>query len=97
MFRAIRDSGGVAGFNLCDEFVGGSASLHDAVRHIEHFLSLGGEKTVALGGDWDGCRLSCGWQGVQDLPQLWNALAARGCDRPLLKDIFFNNWLRVLG
>ncbi len=97
MFRAIRDSGGTAGFNLCDEFVGGTASLDDAVRHIEHFLALGGEKTVSLGGDWDGCVLSCGWQGVQDLPQLWDALEKRGYDRPLLEDIFYNNWLRVLG
>ncbi len=97
MFRAIRDSGGAAGFNLCDEFVGRAASLDDAVRHIEHFLALGGEKTVALGGDWDGCRLSCGWRGVQDLPQLWDALEKRGYGRALLEDIFWGNWLRVLG
>ena len=97
MFRAVRDSGGVAGFNLCADFIGGAAGLDDAVRHIDHFLELGGEKTVALGGDWDGCELGCGWTGVQDLPALWDALAARGYGRPLLEDIFFHNWLRVLG
>ena len=97
MFRAVRDSGGVAGINLCDEFVGGDATLDDLIRHIDHFMELGGEKTVALGGDWDGCALSCGWQGVQDLPILWDTLEKRGYDRLLLEDIFYNNWLRVLG
>ncbi len=97
MFRAVRDSGGVAGFNLCADFIGGAAGLKDAARHIDHFLALGGEKTVALGGDWDGCQLGCGWTGVQDLPVLWDALAARGYGRPLLEDIFWGNWLRVLG
>ena len=97
MFRAIRDSGGAAGFTACAEFVGRPCSLDDGIRHIEHFLALDGEKTLALGGDWDGCGLFARWTGVQDLPALWNALAARGYDRPLLEDIFFNNWLRFLG
>ena len=96
MFRAIRDCGGVAGFNVCDEFVGGACALADGVRHIEHFLELDGEKTVSLGGDWDGCGPFAGWKGVQDLPQLWDALEARGWSRPLLEDVFFNNWRRVL-
>ena len=97
MFKAVRDSGGAAGFNLCTEFVGGACSLDDGVRHIDHFMELDGAKTVALGGDWDGCGLSFGWHGVQDLPALWNALADRGYDEGTLEDIFFNNWLRVLG
>lgn len=97
MFRAIRDSGGAAGLNMYEDFIGGAHALEDAVRHVDHFMELGGEKTLALGGDWDGCELFAGWAGVQDLPQLWSALADRGYDRRTLEDIFFNNWLRVLG
>ncbi len=97
MFRAVRDSGGVAGLNMYEDFIGGTHSLDDAVRHVEHFLEMDGEKTVALGGDWDGCELACGWTGVQDLPALWDALDGRGYGRPLLEDIFYNNWRRVLG
>ena len=97
MFRAIRDSGGAAGLNMYEDFIGGAHALDDAVRHVDHFMELDGEKTLALGGDWDGCELFAGWTGVQDLPQLWNALADRGYDRRTLEDIFFNNWLRVLG
>lgn len=97
MFRAVRDSGGAAGLNMYEDFIGGTRSLDDAVRHVDHFMEMGGAKTLALGGDWDGCELFAGWQGVQDLPALWDALAAHGYDRATLEDIFYNNWLRVLG
>ena len=30
-------------------------ALEDLAGHLEHFLSLDGEKTLGLGGDWDGC------------------------------------------
>jgi len=96
MFRAIRDSGGAAGLNFYAPFVGGGEGMDDILRHVEHFLSLDGEKTLCLGGDWDGCdRLAGGLRGVEDLPRLWDALAARGYCEPLLRDIFYNNLLRV--
>ncbi len=96
MFRAIRDSGGVAGLNLCGAFVGRERTLDDLVRHVEHFMDLEGASAVALGGDWDGCDLACGWRGAQDAVRLWDALAARGYGRTTLEDIFYNNWQRVL-
>ena len=70
MFRAIRDTGGVVGINLYADFVGGD-SMEQLIAHIERFLSLDGEKTVALGGDLDGCEaLAAGFSGVQDVAKL---------------------------
>ena len=97
MFRAIRDSGGTVGINMYTDFIGGTCSLDDFVRHVDHFMELDGAKTVALGGDWDGCELSFGFHGIEDVPQLWDALAKRGYDNAVLEDIFYNNLLRVLG
>ena len=94
MFRALCETGGVAGVNLYTLFLADeNASLDDAVRHIEHFLSLGGEKHVGLGGDWDGCTPVI--PGIQALPRLWDALAARGYGEDLLEDLFYNNFLRA--
>ena len=59
-------------------------------------ILLDGAKTLAMGGDWDGCDLGCGWRGIQDAPALWDALERRGYPRAALEDIFYNNWLRVL-
>jgi membrane dipeptidase len=97
MFRAIRDSGGVVGINLYSAFVGQTGSMEELVAHVEHFLALDGEKTLCMGGDLDGCEtLAAGMKGVQDVPQLHEALAARGYSKDLLEDIFWNNLMRLL-
>ena len=81
MFRAIRDTGGVVGINLYADFVGGD-SMEQLIAHIERFLSLDGEKTVALGGDLDGCEaLAAGFSGVQDVAKLYQALEEEGTPR----------------
>ena len=96
MFRALRDTGGVAGLTLNQPFVGGP-SMDDLVAHVEHFLALNGEKTVAIGGDLDGCRdLAAGMTGVESVAALYDALVQRGYGEDLLADIFWNNWRRLL-
>ena len=96
-FRAIRDMGGVVGLNFCPDFVAErSPSLDALVRHAEHFLALGGEKTLCIGGDLDGCEpAATGISGVEDVPRLYAALAARGYPTSLLEDIFWNNLRRL--
>lgn len=97
MFRAIRDTGGVVGLNLYRPFVGPAGTMEELVAHVEHFLELGGEKALCLGGDLDGCgTLAAGMQGVQDMPRLWQALAARGYSQALLEDLFWNNLRRLI-
>ena len=95
-FRAIRDSGGVAGLNLYLDFVG-RPTMDALVAHVEHFLALDGEKTLCLGGDLDGCEaLAAGMTGMQDVPKLYEALKARGYSDALLEDIFWNNLRRLI-
>ena len=61
-FRAIRDAGGLVGLNFYKPFITtrdttatGEVTFDELAAHVEHFLDLGGEQTVALGSDWDGC------------------------------------------
>jgi membrane dipeptidase len=98
MFRAIRDHGGTVGLNLFTEFLGeGEVTIETALRHIDHFLDLGGEKTLAIGGDLDGCEsLPTGIAGIQDIRKLREALECRGYEEELLDDIFYGNLMRVL-
>ena len=96
MFRAIRETGGVVGINLYRNFVGDD-QMETLLRHIEHFLNLGGEKTVCIGGDLDGCEvLAGGLRGIEDIPKIYDALCARGYSQNLLNDIFWNNLRRLL-
>ena len=36
-------------------------------------------------------------RGLEDVPLLWEALSKRGYSDALLEDIFYNNFLRVIG
>ncbi len=96
MFKAIRDTGGAAGLTMHTEFIGGGCALEDIVRHVDHFMDLEGENTLALGGDWDGCDLPHEWHGIEDIPRLWLALSRRGYSPQILEKIFFKNWVRIL-
>lgn len=98
MFRAICDTGGVAGFNQYDEFVGVNASLDTACDHFLHFMELDPDgKHIALGGDLDGCEsLPKGFTGVESYPDLADKLLLRGLSEENLYDIYWNNALGVM-
>jgi membrane dipeptidase len=96
MFKAICQTGGVAGLNLYADFLGENATLDTVCDHVEHWLALGGEKHIALGGDLDGCEdLPAGFAGVQDYPKLAQALLNRGISEQTVQDIFWNNAMGV--
>ncbi|MFR3469569.1 MAG: dipeptidase [Oscillospiraceae bacterium] len=97
-FRAICETGGVAGINLFTGFLGEEpVTLETVCRHVLHWLDMGGEKHIALGGDLDGCqRLPEGFTGVDCYPALARALAGHGVPRRTLEDIFWNNAMRML-
>ena len=98
MFRAIVESGGVAGFNQCAPFVGEKPNLDTICDHILHFLELDPEGThIALGGDLDGCEeMPEGFDGIQSYPAMAQRLLERGVDEKLLHNIFWNNALDVM-
>ena len=98
MFRAIMESGGVAGFNQCAPFVGDQPTLDTICDHILHFLELDPDGMhIALGGDLDGCdELPVGFDGVQSYPAMARRLLERGVDEKLLMNIYWNNALGVM-
>ncbi len=97
MFRAICATGGIAGFNQCDAFVGEAPTLDTACDHILHWLELDPNGThIALGADLDGCdRLTGGFEGIQSYPALAQRLLERGLTVPLVENIFWNNAMGV--
>ena len=98
MFLQICKTGGVAGFNLCDSFVGEDPDLDTAAQHFLRFMELDPSgKHIALGGDLDGCdRLLYGIDGLQDYPALALKLLEHGLDEETVYDIFWNNALGVM-
>lgn len=99
MFRAIMETGGVAGFNQCAPFVGAKPDLDTVCDHIFHFLELDPDgKHIALGGDLDGCGddLPQGVTGIESYPAMAQRLLDRGLDEKTLMNIYWNNALGVM-
>ena len=98
MFKALCQTGGLAGINLYAAFLGENANIDTVCDHIFHFLELDplGEH-IALGGDLDGCdALPDGYVGVDDYPAIARKLLERGLDDTIIRNIFWNNALGVM-
>ena len=98
MFRAIVETGGVAGYNACAEFTGENPTVDTICDHIFHFMELDPSgKHIALGGDLDGVtNLPAGFEGVQSWPVLAERLMVRGLSEETVMDIYWNNVLGVM-
>ena len=94
MFREIVRRGGLVGINLFNKFLtkDGVADADCICRHIERFLKLGGEKSIAMGTDFDGVDndLPDGISGLKDMYKLSDALVAR-FGSETASDIMFRN------
>ena len=98
MFRAIVETNGIAGYNMCDEFTGVNPDLDTVCDHIFHFLEMDPDGThIALGGDLDGIdHPPAGFEGVQSWPSLAKRLTERGLEEHTVRNIFWNNAIGVM-
>ena len=98
MFLQICKTGGVVGFNQCDDFVGVNPDLNTACDHFLHFMELDPDgKHIALGADLDGCDvLPAGFTGIESYPDLAEQLKICGLSEDNIYDIFWNNALGVM-
>ena len=96
-FTAIINTNGVAGLNMYAGFLGEDPDFDTVVSHLEHFLALGGENNVSMGGDWDGItQMPRGMSGIQDMEKLYEHLLRRNYSESLLEKVFYSNLMRVV-
>lgn len=95
---AIINCRGVMGLNLFVDFIGTPpATVDTVVAHLEHVLELGGEDTVALGGDWDGADpLVDGFRDIAHWRVLYEELLRRNYSKTLIEKLFYNNMMRIV-
>ena len=89
-FREIVRRGGLVGLSFCGGHLG-AQRLDSIYRHLSHFLSMDGEKTVALGGDLDGFSLPSSWRGIEFYERLATYLLKKGITEDQLQRLFFQN------
>ena len=92
-FSLIRDRGGIVGLNFHRFFLNkdGNASIKDVAAHLEHFLSLGGENTVAIGSDFDGSDIPCDIKNILGIERIYEYLLRLNYSEELLDKLFWTN------
>jgi membrane dipeptidase len=96
-FLSIVKKNGLVGLNFFREFLNDNpekASKYDILRHAEHFLSLGGENTIAFGADFDGCRLPDDINGIDNIEEICNLFLRENYKEELVRKIFFKNAIK---
>ncbi len=95
-FMIIMERGGISGLNFHSEFLNNNsqkASMYDILRHAEHFLSIGGENTLALGTDFDGCTLPEDIFGSSSMSAVYEMFLKHNYSETVVKKIFYENAL----
>ena len=97
MFRAILETNGFVGINFYSPFVGLDNSINAIFAHLEHFLEMGGERTVGFGADWDGCdQMPEKIRGIQDMDRIYDKMLQRNYSEQLIHNIFYGNLKRTI-
>ncbi len=90
-FTALCKNGGIVGVNFYPLFLGGN-TVDDIVRHVLHFLSLGGENHIGFGSDFDGIKiLPEKLHGVGDFDTIIEALLRGNISEEIVRKIAYKN------
>ena len=91
-FKEIVNRNGLVGINFYKHFLNGEKSdFKDIKNHIDHFLLLGGENTVAIGSDFDGADINNDINSIEKTKNLYEFLVKNGYGKKLTDKIFYEN------
>ncbi len=100
MFLTLCENNGVLGINFYPPFLENNpknASLDSIIRHIEHFLDLGGENHIGFGSDFDGVdTLPSGITDFSSFKNIINEMERRNYPKELTEKICYKNMMRIL-
>ena len=99
MFKMICKSGGCVGINLYPPFLSEKekCTSEDVIKHIEHFMLLGGENHIGIGADFDGTEnlLPEDIQGCEELYRIFDLLIQKGYSNEQVEKISHKNFERI--
>jgi membrane dipeptidase len=91
-FLEIKKRGGIAGISLCKHHVSEEpVSIKDVIKHIDYYMSLGGENTVCFGCDFDGAAVPEDVGDISGVIKICGELKKIGYDDILIENIMYRN------
>lgn len=94
--KIIKDVKGIIGINFHNAFLNNNpekACIEDILRHIEHFLSIGGEDVLCFGSDFDGGNLPKDIKNSEIYDKIYELMLQENYKESLIRKIFYNNAL----
>lgn len=75
-FERIKETGGIVGLSFCKYHLTGDADcgITDILRHIDYYLSFGGENVLCIGADMDGAPMPSGIIGIESMPNVYDTI-----------------------
>lgn len=98
-FREIVKRQGIVGINLGVNFLENNskeASAASVVKHVDHFMSFGGENVVAMGADYDGASMPDDLNTVDKAVNVADALLKANYSETLVNKIMYDNTIEFL-
>lgn len=91
--KKIKSVNGIIGLNFYRTFIEteDSQGIDALAKQIEYFVSLGCEDLIALGSDYDGCRIHDDLNRVDKLSNVYKVLLQKGFSPELLEKVFYGN------
>lgn len=92
-FKAICKMQGLVGLSLCRSHLSGdnTVDIDNIMKHVDYYLSLGGENILSLGCDLDGTDLPDGFNDIRDLTKIADKMAQCNYSDNIINKIFWKN------
>ena len=97
-FVYLAKRGGICGINFYPPFVSDeNADVNAVIKHIEHFMSLGGEDAICIGSDFDGAeKMAKNLENTACVYRIFDKLLAINYNETVINKIAFNNFHNFL-
>lgn len=99
--KVLASKGGVTGINFCPSFLNADPNdehsrVEAMVKHVLHFIDVGGIECVGLGTDFDGIGGKLEIEDSSKMPILAHELSKAGLSDDQIEKVFYKNVLRVM-
>lgn len=93
VLQGLHAKNGLVGLCFYPAFLGSRKVVSALCRQIDYLCSLGMERQIAIGSDFDGAEMAVELSKTADIPPLFDALFCAGFPKSLLRAIFYENSL----